>query len=77
MNEKRDEWSVEARMDIGDRTVFLGEVVDGDSKSSDRPLMLQKLLSLATPEQKRTLKEQMAADAALDIQAIRRWREAG
>jgi flavin reductase (DIM6/NTAB) family NADH-FMN oxidoreductase RutF len=67
---------VETRMDIGDRTVFLGEVVDGDSKSSDRPLMLQKLLSLATPEQKRTLKEQMAADAALDIQAIRRWREA-
>jgi flavin reductase (DIM6/NTAB) family NADH-FMN oxidoreductase RutF len=65
---------VETRMDIGDRTVFLGEVVDGESKSSARPLMLQKLLALATTEQKRTLREQMEADAALDTQAITRWR---
>jgi flavin reductase (DIM6/NTAB) family NADH-FMN oxidoreductase RutF len=65
---------VETRMDIGDRTVFLGEVVEGDSKGSARPLMLQKVLSLATPEQKRTLREQMEADAALDMQAITRWR---
>lgn len=65
---------VETRMETGDRTVFLGEVVDGDSRSAARPLTLQKLLALATPQQKETLGEQMRADAALDAEAITRWR---
>ncbi len=67
---------VETRMDIGDRTVFLGDVLDGESKSSARPLMLQKLLAIASPEIKATLREQIAADAARDAEAIRRWRAA-
>jgi hypothetical protein len=62
-------------MDTGDRTVFLGEVRDGESKSDARPLTLQKLLALAPPENRKTLSEQMAADAARDAEAIRRWRD--
>ncbi len=65
---------VETRMDTGDRTVFLAEVLACDSKNDSRPMMLHKLLSLAPPEHKQTLREQMTADAALDAEAIQRWR---
>jgi flavin reductase (DIM6/NTAB) family NADH-FMN oxidoreductase RutF len=65
---------VETRMDTGDRTIFLGEVVDGESKSDAAPLTLQKLLACASAAKKRTLKEQIAADAASDSEAIQRWR---
>ncbi len=55
---------VETRMDTGDRTIYLGEVSEGHSKSAARPLTLQKLLAIAPPEIKATLREQLAADAA-------------
>jgi flavin reductase (DIM6/NTAB) family NADH-FMN oxidoreductase RutF len=65
---------VETCMDTGDRTVYLGEVRNGHSEREARPLMLQKLLATASPENKKTLSEQMAADAARDAEAIKRWR---
>jgi flavin reductase (DIM6/NTAB) family NADH-FMN oxidoreductase RutF len=65
---------VETSMDTGDRTVYLGEVCAGDCKSDARPLRLQKLLAIASPEDKMILREQMAADAARDAEAIKRWR---
>ncbi len=65
---------VETRMDTGDRTIFLGEVVAGESKSDAPPLTLQKLLVSASAEQRRTLSEQLAADAVRDAEAIRSWR---
>jgi flavin reductase (DIM6/NTAB) family NADH-FMN oxidoreductase RutF len=66
---------VETRMDTGDRTIFLGEVCDGGSRSESRPLTLQKLLALAPPETKKVLKEQFDADAASDAEAIKSWRQ--
>jgi flavin reductase (DIM6/NTAB) family NADH-FMN oxidoreductase RutF len=65
---------VETRMDTGDRTVFLAEVLACDSKNDSRPMRLHKMLTLAPPEHKQTLREQMTADAALDAEAIQRWR---
>jgi hypothetical protein len=61
-------------MDTGDRTVYLGDVCTGGSKNEAKPLTLQKLLAAASPENKKTLSEQMAADAARDAEAIKRWR---
>jgi flavin reductase (DIM6/NTAB) family NADH-FMN oxidoreductase RutF len=65
---------VETRMDTGDRTVYLAEVLDCDSRSDARPLTLQKLLASASSEHKQTLRDQMATDAAKDREAIERWR---
>jgi flavin reductase (DIM6/NTAB) family NADH-FMN oxidoreductase RutF len=65
---------VETSMDTGDRTVYLGEVCAGECKSDARPLRLQKLLAIASPENKKILREQMSADAARDAEAIKRWR---
>jgi flavin reductase (DIM6/NTAB) family NADH-FMN oxidoreductase RutF len=65
---------VETRMDTGDRTVYLGDVRDGGSRSDSRPLTLRTLLATSSNENRRTLSEQMAADAARDAEAIRRWR---
>jgi flavin reductase (DIM6/NTAB) family NADH-FMN oxidoreductase RutF len=67
---------VETGMDTGDRTIYLGEVCDAHSRSAARSLTLQELLVAASPEQRATLREQMAADAARDREAISRWREA-
>ena len=38
---------VESRMDIGDRTIFLAEVVDAECESSAQPLTFKRLLELA------------------------------
>jgi flavin reductase (DIM6/NTAB) family NADH-FMN oxidoreductase RutF len=65
---------VETRLDTGDRTVYLGEVRDGRANREARPLTLQRLLALASPEIKKILREQLAADASVDVQAIRKWR---
>jgi flavin reductase (DIM6/NTAB) family NADH-FMN oxidoreductase RutF len=65
---------VETRIETGDRTVFLGEVLDGRSHGHARLLSLQRLLALASPDQKNILREQMAADASRDADVISRWR---
>jgi flavin reductase (DIM6/NTAB) family NADH-FMN oxidoreductase RutF len=65
---------VETRLDTGDRTVYLSEVCDGRSNSETRPLTLRRLLAMASPENKNILREQLAADASVDVQAIRKWR---
>jgi flavin reductase (DIM6/NTAB) family NADH-FMN oxidoreductase RutF len=65
---------VETRMDTGDRTVYLGDVQDGSSRSDSRPLTLRTLLGTSSTENKRILSEQLAADAARDAEALRRWR---
>jgi flavin reductase (DIM6/NTAB) family NADH-FMN oxidoreductase RutF len=66
---------VEARLDTGDRTVYLGEVVDAHADQCRAPLTLKRALQLATPEQLRELKRLIAHDSALDAEAIHRWRQ--
>jgi flavin reductase (DIM6/NTAB) family NADH-FMN oxidoreductase RutF len=65
---------VEARLDTGDRTVYLAEVVKGESLREGAPLTAMRMVELAPPERLRELKEQMARDIAIDAAAIRAWR---
>jgi len=68
------ECRVESRQDAGDRTVYLAEVMRGESARDGPPLTAQRLIQLAPPERLRELKEQMARDIAIDGAAIRAWR---
>jgi flavin reductase (DIM6/NTAB) family NADH-FMN oxidoreductase RutF len=69
---------VESRMETGDRTIYLAEVLDGYSREGgERPLTMQRMLGLAPADKKQDLKRQLDRDAALDAPAIRAWREAG
>jgi flavin reductase (DIM6/NTAB) family NADH-FMN oxidoreductase RutF len=67
---------VEARLDTGDRTVYLGEVVQGGVTHFAPPLTMRRLLQLAPPAQLAELKRQLHRDSEIDAEAIRRWRAA-
>jgi flavin reductase (DIM6/NTAB) family NADH-FMN oxidoreductase RutF len=66
---------VEAALDTGDRTVYLAEVVDAKAPGDRTILTAKRMLELASPEQKQTLRRQMDDDAAIDARAIKHWRE--
>ena len=72
----RMDCQVETRMETGDRTVYLAEVVAAQLLRAAPPLTLRRVLQLAAPEQLRELKAQLASDGALDAKAIRAWRDA-
>jgi len=65
---------VEARMDTGDRTVYLAEVLDARIEQTARPLTFQRLLELAPADKLRELKLAMERDIELDRAAILDWR---
>jgi flavin reductase (DIM6/NTAB) family NADH-FMN oxidoreductase RutF len=65
---------VEGKMDVGDRTIYLAEVVQGGVTHFAPPLTFQRLLQLAPPAQLAELKRQLHHDSELDAEAIRRWR---
>lgn len=71
------ECRVESRMETGDRTVYLAEVIDaGRGAAADkRPLTMHGLLNVATPQQRQVLQESLTADGAVDAAAIRTWRQ--
>jgi flavin reductase (DIM6/NTAB) family NADH-FMN oxidoreductase RutF len=65
---------VEARMDTGDRTIYLAEVLAARGSSRVPALTVLRALQLATPEQRQELKQQRSADARIDGERIRAWR---
>jgi flavin reductase (DIM6/NTAB) family NADH-FMN oxidoreductase RutF len=65
---------VEARMDIGDRTVFLAEVLEAHTTQTAIPLTFKRLLALAPAEQLREMKQGMDHDVELDRASIAEWR---
>lgn len=65
---------VESKMDTGDRTVYLAEVVAARRMREGTPLTVRRLLQLAPPERMLQLKEQLQRDAGLDAAAIQAWR---
>ena len=69
------ECRVEARLDTGDRTLYLAEVIDGGVNRDARPLTMQRMLELAAPDQRKQLREALARDAEIDAAAILRWRQ--
>ena len=65
---------VETKLDTGDRTVFLGEVVQGQVTQFGPPLTSGRLMQLAPPERLSELKRQLHEDVERDAEAIRAWR---
>ena len=65
---------VEARLDTGDRTVYLAEVVQGGVTNFAPPLTLHRLMQLAPPAHLAELKRQLHRDSEIDAEAIRKWR---
>jgi flavin reductase (DIM6/NTAB) family NADH-FMN oxidoreductase RutF len=68
---------VEARLETGDRTVYLAEVLDGRFDRGARPLTTQQLRQLAPADKLAVLKQQLAHDSRLDEAAIQAWRLGG
>jgi flavin reductase (DIM6/NTAB) family NADH-FMN oxidoreductase RutF len=68
------ECRVEASLDTGDRTVYLGEVVQAQVAHFAPPLTARRMLELAPPEQLAELKRQRNLDSYRDAEAIRAWR---
>jgi flavin reductase (DIM6/NTAB) family NADH-FMN oxidoreductase RutF len=66
---------VESRLETGDRTVYLAEVVQGGVTHFAPPLTMRRLLQLAPPAHLAELKRQLHRDSEIDAEAIRRWRE--
>ena len=65
---------VEARLNSGDRTVYLGEVVEAYHRTGSPILTVQRLLQLAPADKSHLLNELHERDAVVDSQAIRAWR---
>ncbi len=67
---------VEARLDSGDRTIYLAEVVQSEMTHFAPPLNLKRLMQLAPPDRLRELKRQRHHDADVDANLIQAWRQA-
>jgi flavin reductase (DIM6/NTAB) family NADH-FMN oxidoreductase RutF len=67
---------VEARLDTGDRTVYLAEVLDAQAPGWPF-LTVSRLRSLVPDDRRLTLEEQMTRDIAIDARAIAAWRRGG
>jgi len=65
---------VEARLNTGDRTVYLAEVVEAYHRTRSPILTVQRLLQLVPADKLQLLNELHERDAAVDAQAIRAWR---
>lgn len=65
---------IEARMDTGDRTIYLAKVIDARAKSPAAPLTFKRMLELAPADKLQKLKLDMDKDVELDRAAILDWR---
>jgi flavin reductase (DIM6/NTAB) family NADH-FMN oxidoreductase RutF len=67
---------VEARLDGGDRTLYLAEVRQGSVTHFAPPLTSRRLMELAPPHLLSQIKRQRNQDSQADADAIRAWRQA-
>jgi flavin reductase (DIM6/NTAB) family NADH-FMN oxidoreductase RutF len=65
---------VEGRLDTGDRTLYLAEVVAGEMVHLRSVLTFQRLLQLAPADKLRQLKKALVHDSMIDAAAIQAWR---
>ncbi|MBX9679971.1 MAG: flavin reductase family protein [Gemmataceae bacterium] len=65
---------VETSLDLGDRTLYVVEIVEGQWIGPGPALTVQRMIRTAAPDQLRLVKSQMAEHGAADAEAIRRWR---
>ncbi len=68
---------VEARLDGGDRTFYLAEVVESRVTHFAPPLTVRRLVELAPPERLAEMKHQLHHDRQIDAEALRTWRQRG
>jgi flavin reductase (DIM6/NTAB) family NADH-FMN oxidoreductase RutF len=66
--------AVEADLDIGDRTIYVGAAIDGGVNRAARPLTFDRILSLANAEQRMQMDEARHRDEELDAAAMLEWR---
>ena len=66
---------VEARMDSGDRTIYLAAVVDGRMERTGPPLTNRCFFDIAPPDKQNIMNEQYEHDARLDAVSIQQWRD--
>ena len=65
---------VETSLDLGDRTLYVVEIVGGQWIGPAPVLTVQRMIRTASPDQLRLVKSQMTEHGATDAEAIRRWR---
>ena len=65
---------VEARLDTGDRTIYLAEILDAKAPDPRPVLTVSRLLALVPPDWRREMDDQREHDAVLDAEAIETWR---
>jgi flavin reductase (DIM6/NTAB) family NADH-FMN oxidoreductase RutF len=66
---------VEARLETGDRTVYLAAVVDGGVSRAQPLLTMRRLLQAAPADRLAELKRQLDRDSEVDARAIQEWRQ--
>ena len=65
---------VEDRLETGDRTLYLAEVIAGKVVRPFTPMTNTRMLGLASHEQRRILRERMERDREVDAAKIAQWR---
>jgi flavin reductase (DIM6/NTAB) family NADH-FMN oxidoreductase RutF len=65
---------VEARLDTGDRTVYLAEVLESQTPGDAELLTVSRLRQVIPDHWRSVLLEQLRQDAAIDARAIAAWR---
>jgi flavin reductase (DIM6/NTAB) family NADH-FMN oxidoreductase RutF len=68
--------SVEAELDIGDRSIFVGAVVEGDVSNAGSAVTAQRILQLGSEEQLNRMNQERRRDEKIDAAAILEWRQA-
>jgi flavin reductase (DIM6/NTAB) family NADH-FMN oxidoreductase RutF len=66
---------VEARMDTGDRMVYLAEILAVEACAAGPPLTMRRLIELAPRDRLDELKRQLQEDSVIDAQAIHGFRQ--
>lgn len=72
-----DNWldcRMELKVDLGDRWMLIGDVVDASAPDAIAPLTVQAFIAGGDPDQHARLMEQMQRDTATDRDAILTWR---
>jgi flavin reductase (DIM6/NTAB) family NADH-FMN oxidoreductase RutF len=70
------ECRVETRLDIGDRLVYVAEVLQGRVTNFAPPLTVRRLMELSPPHMLAEFQRRRHLDSHLDAEAILTWRRA-
>jgi len=65
---------VETRMDTGDRTIYMAEILEGAVNNNARPMTVKYLYEHASSNLVDTLENLYIRDGILDAQNIQAWR---